>query len=341
MPNIMLTYRCNLKCPYCFANEFVNNTGCDISEADFEYASNFACGNGRTQIGLIGGEPMLHARINDFILSLAMKKEISGVMLYTNGLFLECLEPLSQNPYVPSVLKILVNCNSPDVMGTANYKKLLKNLDLVYTKYHMKDNIKFGVNLYSEALDYSFIKEMLIRYDQHQVRVSLTVPDFTACDSSNPLEQIRSRKAYLLDFFQQMDQIGVLAYLDCNKTPRCIWTDKEWLWLQYYCKKYHSYPSNIADPVVKCSPVIDILPDLRSVRCFGMSDFEKVNIKDFETIRDLDNYFKNKIDAEMFRIPSSHNCTDCYSRRTGKCTGGCLGYMQEKLKKANTLIESL
>ncbi len=31
MPNIMLTYRCNLKCPYCFANEFVNKKNTDIS----------------------------------------------------------------------------------------------------------------------------------------------------------------------------------------------------------------------------------------------------------------------------------------------------------------------
>ena len=29
MPNIMLTYRCNLNCPYCFANEFVNKKNTD------------------------------------------------------------------------------------------------------------------------------------------------------------------------------------------------------------------------------------------------------------------------------------------------------------------------
>ena len=41
MPNIMLTYRCNLKCPYCFANEFVNKKNTDISLENFEKALDF------------------------------------------------------------------------------------------------------------------------------------------------------------------------------------------------------------------------------------------------------------------------------------------------------------
>ena len=343
MPNIMLTYRCNLKCPYCFANEFVNGKGGDISEEDFKYAVEFAIRNRRTptQIGIIGGEPALHPKLGAFILSLAMKKEISGVMLFTNGLRMDWLDQLYNSPFVPAVLKILVNCNSPEAMGAANFTKLKKNIDLVYTKYHMRKNIKFGVNLFDNDFDYSFLEEMLIRYDQHQVRVSLTVPDFSACGSHSPVEQFRARKDYLLDFFKQMDEIGVLAYMDCNKPPRCIWTDEEWAWLQQYCRKYHSYPSNITDSVVNCSPVIDILPDLRAVRCFGMSDFEKVSIRDFETVNDLENYFRNRVDAEAFRIPSDASCSGCYKRRTGCCTGGCLGYKQDKIRAANSFVETL
>lgn len=337
----MLTYRCNLRCPYCFANEFVNGEDCDIAADDFEYAVNFAVKNRRTQIGLIGGEPALHPKLIEFIFSLSRKKEISGVMVYTNGLRIDWLEELYNSPFIPAMLKILINCNSPEVMGKGNFHKLKENIDLVCSKYRLYKNVKFGVNLYDNDLDYTFIEEVLVRYGQRQVRVSLTVPDFSNCAKHKPLEQFRTRKGYLLDFFKRMNDIGVLAYMDCNRPPRCIWTDEEWNWLEQYCKKYHHSTSNITDPVVACAPVIDILPDLRAVRCFGMSDFEKVDIRKFKTIKDLENYFINRVDAEAFRILSDASCADCYSRRTGYCAGGCLGYKQEKLRTVNSFVEAL
>ena len=59
MPNIMLTYRCNLHCPYCFANEFVNKEKTDITIRDFLKAVSFIT---RTEsyVGIIGGEPTVH-----------------------------------------------------------------------------------------------------------------------------------------------------------------------------------------------------------------------------------------------------------------------------------------
>ena len=35
MANIMLTDTCNLRCPYCFANEFVNKSANEISIENF------------------------------------------------------------------------------------------------------------------------------------------------------------------------------------------------------------------------------------------------------------------------------------------------------------------
>lgn len=41
MANIMLTDVCNLRCPYCFANEFVNVDKNEISEQNFKKAVDF------------------------------------------------------------------------------------------------------------------------------------------------------------------------------------------------------------------------------------------------------------------------------------------------------------
>lgn len=46
MANIMLTDACNLKCPYCFANEFVNKDKNDITEEAIDEAKDFIVGDG-------------------------------------------------------------------------------------------------------------------------------------------------------------------------------------------------------------------------------------------------------------------------------------------------------
>lgn len=341
MPNIMLTYRCNLSCPYCFANEFVNQTSCDITPENFYKAVDFCAGQPGTHIGLIGGEPTLHPQLKEFIHSLAENPNVADIMVYTNGMRLDRLLPLCQDPTVGPILKILVNCNSPAVTGQKSFDRLVENLDLAFGKYNARANIKFGVNLYNNDFDYGYIKTLLTRYDQYQVRFSLTVPDFGVCGRTNPVKDFRGRKDFLLRFFHEMDEIGVLPYYDCNKVPNCIWTEEEWAWLCWYRNKYSSLPTNILDDAAKCAPVLDILPDLRAVRCFGMSDVAKENIADFASAEDLKAYFRNRIDAEACRVCSSPECRDCYDRKTGYCYGGCLGYKYDRIERANAAVEAL
>ncbi len=341
MSNIMLTYRCNLNCPYCFANEFVNRTDADITEEDFCHAVSFLAAEPGTSVGLIGGEPTIHPKLPEFIRILAKNKNVDHVMVYTNALWLEPLLKVMSEAGIGPMVRILVNCNSPKVMGANNYERLKSSLDLAFGTYKMGRQIKFGLNLYDNDFDYSFIKELLVRYGQNQLRISLTVPEFGVCGKVDPVEHFNSRKDYLFRFFKEMDEIGVMPYYDCNKPPQCIWTEEEWAWLEWFVSKHRSVATNLIDQKARCKPVVDILPDLRAVRCFGMSDFEKVRIDDFASLRDLQEYFRGKVDAEAFRISPSGVCRDCYDRKTGYCTGGCLGYKQEQIKAANQFVTKL
>ena len=341
MPNIMLTYRCNLACPYCFANEFVNRTDADMTEPDFQKAVEFAASEPGATIGLIGGEPTIHPKLPEFIRILAKNPNVSTVMVYTNGLQLEPLLKVMSEAGIGPMVRILVNCNSPKVMGNYNFDRLKASLDLAFGTYKQGKQIKFGLNLYDNGFDYEFIKELLVRYDQKQLRISLTVPDFGVCGKVDSVENFKSRKDYLFRFFKEMEKIGVMPYYDCNKPPQCIWTEEEWAWLEWYKNKYRSVATNLTDQKSRCEPVVDILPDLRAVRCFGMSDFEKVSITEFESVEDLRNYFRNLVDAEAFRISASGACRDCYDRKTGYCTGGCLGYKQKEIQASNQFVSDL
>ncbi|MCL2227567.1 MAG: radical SAM protein, partial [Oscillospiraceae bacterium] len=66
MANIMVTEACNLRCPYCFAEEFVNHSPKEMSVEDFRIALNFALSDpDDKQVGIIGGEPLLYSHIEE------------------------------------------------------------------------------------------------------------------------------------------------------------------------------------------------------------------------------------------------------------------------------------
>ena len=61
MPNIIITNYCNLKCPYCFASEMLNDPNKkNISESELKRILAWLEKSPPPSIGLIGGEPTLH-----------------------------------------------------------------------------------------------------------------------------------------------------------------------------------------------------------------------------------------------------------------------------------------
>lgn len=190
MPNIMLTYLCNLKCPYCFANEFVNRESNRISIENFAKAIDFLTKGGPTRVGLIGGEPTLHPELKAILEMLIGNRHITEATLYTNGLLVDRYI----NQLVTPKFRLLVNCNSPKDIGEQNFEKLWNNLDMLVNHYYMRDRINLGVNLYNDKFDYSYIVDLLKMCGLHRVRISLTVPDFGVCGNIDAIDFFKDRK---------------------------------------------------------------------------------------------------------------------------------------------------
>lgn len=337
MPNIMLTYRCNLNCPYCFANEFVNKESTDITLENFSAAVDFLTKDGPTYIGLIGGEPTIHRDFKRILQMIIEDRRIQECTVYTNGLELDKYF----DELVTPKFRILVNCNSPKTLGEKKFQKIANNLDVLIKQHYMSDRINLGINYYEDALDYTFIIDLLKRYDLHRVRLSLTVPDFGVCGKISSMDYFRARKAGLLKILRDFDENQIVPYYDCNKPPFCIWDEEEKEWILNYVRKYGVKESNLIGNQSVCYPVIDILPTLEAVRCFGMSSFEKVRIQDFAGITDIAAYFLNRIDCEAYRISAGHECKDCYHRKTRHCTAGCIGFKTAEINKMNQVAEEL
>ena len=88
--NIILNSYCNLKCNYCFADEYMEETvNTPGKSMDFDYFTQEMLPKIKTSGGInfMGGEPTLHPRFNEmFTTTVNAMSPYSNLGLFTNGL---------------------------------------------------------------------------------------------------------------------------------------------------------------------------------------------------------------------------------------------------------------
>jgi len=119
---IFITNRCNLKCPGCFANAAMNSgTGVHMGmEEYYNKAIKGGISRGVSQINILGGEPLLHPKLEEmcrYNADLDMKTTI-----YTNGLKLGDMNPVNLHG---AKLRVSVDC-----VFKANYGS--KSMEALY-----------------------------------------------------------------------------------------------------------------------------------------------------------------------------------------------------------------
>ena len=341
MANIMLTDSCNLRCPYCFANEFVGTSGNEITKSAFSEAAEFILGDGSEDVvGIIGGEPTLHPDFDELMRKLILDKRVKGILLFTNGYF------LNEHWDVCAHAKthILINCNSPKDIGEAAYKQLCENLRVLITEKLCRESVTLGKNMYKPDFDHEYLIDLLVKYGFDRVRVSITVPNTDNERNTDAHDFFLQMKPSVFGFFRKLLKKGIVPNFDCNKLPSCLITEEEYrefkeildtdTILAESVKK-----SNLSTKAVTCSPVIDIRQDLTAVRCFGLSGWTKQNIRDFKCITDLKNHYIRSIDAFAYNTSYSGKCDDCYDRKVLRCNGGCLAFKGKAIRDFMEMTE--
>lgn len=335
MSHIMINKNCNLNCLYCFANEFVNKNKDEyiMSKENFIKALQFV----KTQdsvLGIIGGEPTIHPQFEELVSIALNDNAIKQVTIFTNGINLDKYESIICHEKI----KVLVNLNSPNDIGQIKFDKIISNLDYFVNELNLT-NIKLGINMYKPNFDFDYMLKALKRYHFNSVRTSIAVPNNSNSRDFDMIEYFNTMKPRVFEFFHALEKIHVMPSYDCNLMPMCITTDEEKQWLSKFWRYEHSanHRCNITDNP-NCKPVVDILPDLTAVRCFGCSEQCKTKIDYFTDVEDLYNYFKMEVDTYSYIIPTHKKCEKCYYRATRRCTGGCLAYKQRKILNAKRML---
>ncbi len=339
MANIMVNEACNLQCPYCFAEEFVNKSSKEMTLEDFRKALDFVLGDGSDrQVGIIGGEPLLYTHINEAMRMALSDRRSQYVMIYTNAVELERLEPeiLDAKKY-----RMLVNCNSPEDMGERAFEKMRKNL-LYFQRDHFGDGrFRLSVNIYKPDFDYSYVIPLVREIGFDVIRMSISVPQKGDLKGKSPLDYFREMKLVAMRFVCDMIRCGVITGFDCNFLPSCVLTKDEHdsvmrakeVFYSALSRRYSEafWQRSIVCEIHNCTPVIDILPDLQAIRCFGLSEYTKRDIRDFRSISQLRDHYIRTVDRPAHSIWTSEECKDCDKREYGQCSCGCLLFKAKQL----------
>jgi len=339
MANIMVNETCNLRCPYCFAGEFVNKAPKEMTLEDFEEALDFVLGDGsERQVGIIGGEPLLYTHIDEAMRIAINDPRTQYVMLYTNAVELDRLAP---DILESSKFRMLINFNSPEDMGERAFEKMVQNLFSFQSEHFGDGRFRLSINIYKPDFDYSYLLPIVQEMGFDIIRLSISVPQNGDLNGKTPLEYFLEMKPITIRFIGDMIRCGVITGFDCNFLPECVFTREEREGLLgakdvFYSAVSERYSDTFWERVIfcelnNCTPVIDILPDLRAIRCFGLSEYTKKDIRDFSSISELSRSYFNSVDMPACDICTEEVCKDCYSRECGECSCGCLLFKAEQL----------
>lgn len=311
MPNIAIIKTCNLKCPYCFANDMLQED--ESKEITIEQLNKILNWIGKIplqgHIGIIGGEPTLHSNFKEILFTMGefCNRNNIKTVIFTNGILLYKYIHLLNNNF-----NLLININK---LKENNKKLLLKSLDMCNTlNWFFTNQVTLGCNLYSLNNDYSYFWEIVDRYKGiKQVRMSITAPVVNE-DKKDKFLYYNKMKPILLSFLKEAEKRNLKISYDCNQIPSCFFTEEEYK----YVKTFGDYQKT-------CNPVVDITADFKASSCFGSYEDTLTDCKYFNNLNEIESYFSKKMLQKTF-CNNDGECKNCQLFTFSQCQGGCLSF---------------
>ncbi len=313
--NILLTTICNRKCAYCFAAgkmfSGLHSGHKFMSLGNVRKIVSFLQKSKIREIGIIGGEPTLHAEFIPAI-KLILNSDIE-IRLFTNGLI-----PFKYIKFLSSVDKdncdILINLHP-----LPSYNRLEK-LKLVKTLAILNNKVSPGFTVYEKDFSASFILPIIEKYNlKRTIRISQAHRLLGFSNRYLPLTARRFVAKRIVKFAKECDQKDIILNFDCGFTL-CSFSAEELGMLRLYG----------ATTNMNCNPVIDVAPDLTVFRCFALSKIWNRKLGDFDNMNQIYSYYQEK-SRRFARLGNQGKCLHCKYMKRLQCAGGCLSFTLNSL----------
>lgn len=338
MANISITRRCRRLCRYCFAkHELARDSLSDMPPDAYEAALAFLERSGSSEARLLGGEPTEHPLFGEYV-SRARERGFK-VLVFSGGLIpRQAFDFLADLP-VGNILMVLNSADpasSPDSLVNRQ-REICRALG---------EKVILGFNITSRVEDPAFLFDWVDQYGlRRTIRLGLAHPIWGADN-----EYFKLRGPRHIPLLERLVAIGtekgIKFEFDCGLTP-CMFSP------EFVDSRPDMFVHNdaghgaadtlaaVADnsgaqsPVeaigVRCTPVVDILPEGDCIACYALSRFRRLPLSSAGKRQDLVSSFDHELTPAL-PVGIYRECAQCSYRAAGMCNGGCRARRARRLR---------
>lgn len=311
--NIALTYACNQKCPYCFAADAMSISGrSEISIRNLKIVTDFLKKSKITEFRMAGGEPTLHSRFRE-IYDLVSANSFN-ITILSNGIIDEGnVNFLAKKNNLDG---ILLNINQPKSYTLKAWKKIENTL------FRLNKKITLGFRIYEFDFNPRFFFDLIDKYNLNRfINWAIACPGLVKDNIYIKLE----------DHKKVIDRMVEFTY-ESKKRDIRWYSDSGFILCAFNKEKLEKLEKNTGFlPTTNCMVGIEIAPDLRVFRCFGLAAKSNKNLKltDFKNFQAVEEYFT--INSLPFkRIGTFDRCFKCEHLISRRCGGGCMAHILKR-----------
>lgn len=316
--NVALTYRCNQRCRYCFGTDAMHlrpsrGKSPQMSVADLDRVLGFLRASSVSVFNMIGGEPTQHSEFEAFFRRIVAAG--LSVQMFSNGVIDPGLVDFLAGQ--EKLVNILVNIRQPEEYRPQDWKRLLGTL----RSLHRKVTLSFRV--YRRVFRPVFLFDLIDRYGlQRLINWAIACPSLYRSNEFVPLEDHRLVVRKMAGYLRQSHDRAIRWYSDSGFI-RCAFTERD-------LERFRRLVGFV--PQTNCIAPVEVAPDLRVFRCFGMAVQTRpgLMLTDFRSLTEVEGYFRLR-SLGLKRIGSFPECFRCEHMRSGVCCGGCMVHILRRM----------
>ncbi|NIY17062.1 MAG: radical SAM protein [Nitrospinaceae bacterium] len=352
--NIILNSYCNLKCNYCFADEYMDeNVKTPEKSMDYDFFRNEMLPRIKnvTLINFMGGEPTLHPRFNDMLSdTVADMQPFTYLGVFTNGLMPDKVLELLLKMVGPegSIVRhiqfsVLLNWQTMENTTERNHQRCREVAEAIIGVNGL--SLMFSINLYSiqqdlatqcREIDQIYQDMGLPEGQSYKIRVSPAFPIVgEEHNVSLPISDYPRMGRKMLDLMKELPQLTFR--FDCSFPP-CLLNEieeEEFPLVERFFYHGNQPVPNLhewkdRDLYLGCaddSPM-DIDPKGDCFNCFPFHNLKLGNVGDYKEVNEIAvKQMHTKFLGTVFGddVQPKEPCKSCPHYMV-RCTSGCFSY---------------
>ena len=315
--NIALTYFCNQKCKYCFGSDAmlistVKKEDREITEDNLNRILYFMKRSGIRSFQMIGGEPTLHSKFEDMY-NIISDNGLS-ISIFSNGVIArDRVDFLSKKE---NLANILLNIRHPSEYSKSAWEKI------TYTISRLNKKVTLSFRVYELDFDPTFLFDLIDEYQADRlINWAIACPSLVTKNAYIRLEDHEKVVERMVEFSWESKKRNIRWYPDSG-----------FIFCAFSNGKLEKLKENVGFmPLTNCHPPIEVAPNLRVFRCFGLAPKSRPGLKltDFKNLDEVARYFSRR-SLPFKRVGGMDKCFNCEHIKSGRCGGGCMVHILKR-----------